>query len=228
MKAINMKAMLLAAGKGERMRPLTDSCPKPLQKVQGKTLIEHSIDRLKQAQFTELVINVSHLGHMIEDYLGDGSRYGVNIAYSRELQPLETGGGIARALPLLCEYAQAPFLLVNADVWCDFDLSRLRTALKPDHLVHLVLVENPDYKAKGDFALQGDKVAVLPAAERGFTYSGISVIDPQLFTRYPTAREKFPLLEPLLQAINNNEVGGEVYAGTWVDVGTVERLQALQ
>lgn len=231
--ASKMRAMILAAGKGERMRPLTDTCPKPLQKVKGKTLIEHSITKLKQAQFYELVINVSHLGHMIEDYLGDGSRYGVNIVYSREEQPLETGGGIARALPLLCADTDAPFLLVNADVWCDFDLLQLRTALKPDvlttrRLVHLVLVNNPDYKAKGDFALQGDKVMVLSAAEQGFTYSGISVVDPQLFKRYPTQREKFPLLEPLLQAINNNEVSGEIYNGNWVDVGTPERLLSLQ
>ena len=223
-----MKAMVLAAGKGERMRPLTDTCPKPLQKVKNKTLIEHSIAKLTQAQFRELVINVSHLGHMVEDYLGDGSRYGVNIVYSREEQPLETGGGIAKALPLLCADGEQPFLLVNSDVWCDLDLAPLVTALKPGKLAHLVLVNNPDFKARGDFALQGEKVVALTEGEAGFTYSGISIIHPQLFRRYPAHREKFPLLEPLLLAIKNNEVSGQLHEGTWVDVGTVERLRALQ
>jgi N-acetyl-alpha-D-muramate 1-phosphate uridylyltransferase len=224
----NMKVMILAAGKGERMRPLTDSCPKPLQRVKGKTLIEHTIEKLKRAKFSELVINISYLGNMIEEYLGDGSRCGVNIIYSREEQPLETGGGIARAMPLLCAEGEKPFLLVNADVWCDLDLALPAAALKPGKLAHLVLVANPAYKLTGDFALRDEKVAVLTDAESGFTYSGISVIHPQLFKRYPSNREKFPLLEPLLQAIKNDEVSGEIYDGTWVDVGTPERLLALQ
>lgn len=223
-----MKVMVLAAGKGERMRPLTDTCPKPLQKVKNKALIEHTIAKLKQAGFSELVINVSHLGKMIEAHLGDGSRYGVNIVYSYEEQPLETGGGIARAMPFLCAEGEAPFLLVNADVWCDFDLAALGAALKPDKLAHLVLVKNPAYKPKGDFALYGQAVRALTDGEAGFTYSGISVIHPQLFKRYPSDKDKFPLLDPLRQAINNHEVSGEVFRGTWVDVGTPERLLSLQ
>lgn len=222
------KAMILAAGKGERMRPLTDTCPKPLQKIKNKTLIEHVIEKLKQTGFHNLVINISHLGEMIEAHLGNGSRYGVSICYSREEQPLETGGGIARALPLLCAAGENPFLLVNSDVWCDFDFSLLNNVLEPGVLAHLVLVKNPDYKTKGDFALHGEKISVLGDGEQGFTYSGISVIHPQLFKRYPSAKEKFPLLDPLLQAIKNREVSGEIHHGTWVDVGTSERLRALQ
>jgi MurNAc alpha-1-phosphate uridylyltransferase len=223
-----MKVMVLAAGKGERMRPLTDTCPKPLQKVKNKTLIEHTIDKLKLAGFSELVINVSHLGKMIEAHLGDGSHYGVNIVYSREEQPLETGGGIARAMPFLCAQGELPFLLVNADVWCDLDLSLLVNRLKPGYLVHLVLVDNPEYKSRGDFTLRDNEVGLLNEGEPDFTYSGISVIHPQLFKRYPSDKEKFPLLDPLRQAIKHHEVSGEIFRGTWVDVGTPERLLGLQ
>jgi MurNAc alpha-1-phosphate uridylyltransferase len=222
------KAMILAAGKGERMRPLTDACPKPLLKIKGKALIEYTLANIKKAGISDCVINVSYLGHMIENHLGDGSRYGVNLVYSREEQPLETGGGIARAMPQLCAQGEAPFLLVNSDVWCDFDLAALGAALKPGKLAHLVLVKNPLYKPKGDFALSGESISALTDGETGLTYSGISVLHPQLFKRYPSDREKFPLLDPLRQAIRNNEVSGEAYNGTWVDVGTSERLLSLQ
>jgi len=221
------KAMVLAAGKGERMRPLTDTCPKPLLKVKNKALIEYSIEKLKRAGVVDLVINVSHLGNLIEDYLGDGSRYGTRIHYSREDQPLETGGGIARAMPLLCRDNHDPFLLVNADVWCDFDLSLLTTALKKSRLAHLVLVNNPAHNLKGDFALQEDLVKPLTSGKPGFTYSGIAVMDPQLFKRYQPDKEKFPLRDLLMQAIERNEVSGEIYQGSWVDVGTPERLRDL-
>jgi len=221
------KAMVLAAGKGERMRPLTDTCPKPLLKIKGKALIEYSIEKLKRADVVDLVINISHLGQMIQDYLGDGSRYGVNIRYSWEDQPLETGGGIAKAMPLLCRDNESPFLLVNSDVWCDLDVSSLTLALKKNSLAHLVLVKNPEHNIKGDFSLQDNLVKQLAEARQGFTYSGIAVIDPQLFKRYQPNREKFPLRDLLIQAIQQQEVSGEMYDGLWVDVGTPERLQSL-
>jgi len=221
------KAMVLAAGKGERMRPLTDTCPKPLLKIKGKALIEYSIEKLKRADVVDLVINISHFGQMIQDYLGDGSRYGVNIRYSWEDQPLETGGGIAKAMPLLCRDNEHPFLLVNSDVWCDLDLSLLTLALKKNRLAHLVLVKNPEHNVKGDFALQDNLVKQLTEASQGFTYSGIAVIDPQLFRRYQPNKEKFPLRDLLMQAIQQQEVSGEMYDGQWVDVGTPERLQSL-
>lgn len=223
------RAMILAAGKGERMRPLTDHCPKPLLRVHGKTLIEHAIDRVKAAGIHQLVINVSYLGEQIERHLGDGSALGVHIHYSREpMTPLETGGGIAKALSLLIQEGEEPFLLVNADVWCDYPLVQLQQALKHGQLAHLVLVTNPSHNSKGDFALgDNNRVQMLAKENTGHTFSGISVIHPQLFRRYAPAKEKFPLRDLLVQAIANREVSGEVYKGVWVDVGTPERLAAL-
>jgi len=221
------KAMILAAGKGERMRPLTDACPKPLLKVKGKPLIEYTLAKIKQAGIRECVINVCYLGQMIEDYLGDGSRYDMNIQYSREDQPLETGGGIARAMPLLCANVENPFMLVNSDVWCDFDLSSLTSILEKNHLAHLVLVKNPTHHPRGDFALYGNEVKPMTEGERSFTYSGIALIYPQLFKRYQPKKEKFPLRDLLLQAMLQHEVSGEIYQGDWVDVGTPERLREL-
>lgn len=227
MNARVTRAMILAAGKGERMRPLTDACPKPLLRVKGKALIEHTLAKIKQAGIRDCVINVSYLGRMIEDYLGDGSRYDLNIQYSREDQPLETGGGIARAMSLLCANDENPFVLVNSDVWCDFDLSSLTAILKQNHLAHLVLVKNPAHNPKGDFALHGNTVKQMVEGEQSFTYSGIAVIHPQLFKRYQPDKEKFPLRDLLLQAMLQHEVSGEIYPGDWVDVGTPERLQEL-
>lgn len=225
-----MKAMILAAGKGERMRPLTDTIPKPLLRVKNKTLIEHAIDRVKSADITDLVINVSYRGEQIEQHLGDGSSRGVHIVYSREPgEPLETGGGIAKALPLLARGGEAAFLLVNSDVWCDVALSALRATLKPGKLAHLLLVPNPAHNSKGDFFLDtGSTVRMLGEGESGLTYSGISVLHPQLFHRYAPAREKFPLREVLLPAMARGEITGECYRGAWVDVGTPERLASLQ
>lgn len=222
-----MKAMILAAGKGERMRPLTDNIPKPLLKVKGKTLIEHTLDHVRIAGIREVVINVSYLGHMIEHHLGDGSRYDMEIQYSREDEPLETGGGIAKAMPLLCDAGKNPFILVNADVWCDLDLSLLKNALSTGRLAHLVLVNNPGHNARGDFALQEGNVSVLSDKTQAYTYSGIAVIDPELFYLYQPKAHKFPLRNLLLEGIKKQQVSGELYTGVWADVGTPERLAAL-
>lgn len=222
-----MKAMILAAGKGERMRPLTDNIPKPLLKVKEKTLIEHALDHVRIAGIHEVVINVSYLGHMIERHLGDGSRYGLKIQYSREDEPLETGGGIAKAMPLLCDAGENPFLLVNSDVWCDLRLSSLKNVLSPGKLAHLVLVRNPDHNTQGDFGLREGDVSVLGNKAQAYTYSGIAIIDPGLFRRYQPVAKKFPLRDLLLAGIEKQQVSGELYTGVWVDVGTPERFAAL-
>jgi len=222
-----MKAMILAAGKGERMRPLTNNIPKPLLKIKGKTLIEYALDRVRTAGIHEVVINVSYLGHMIEHYLGDGSRYDLKIQYSREDEPLETGGGIAKAMPLLCDAGENPFMLVNSDVWCDLDLSLLKNVLRPGKLAHLILVKNPAHNPQGDFGLQAENVNLPGENMQSYTYSGLAVIDPNLFRLYQSQGDKFPLRDLLLQGIQKQQVSGELYNGIWVDVGTPERFAAL-
>lgn len=215
-----MKAMILAAGKGERLRPLTLHTPKPLVAVGGVPLIEHHIHALVRAGFSELVINHAWLGQQIEDYLGDGARFGVRIAYSAEGEPLETGGGIHRALPLL---GAAPFLLVNGDIWTDYDFADLRRA--PQGLAHLVLVDNPAHHPAGDFRLQ-DGRACPRGEQAGLTYSGIAVLDPALFAGcQPGAFKLAPLL---LEAMGRGQVSGEHFRGRWVDVGTHERLAEVE
>lgn len=218
-----MKAMILAAGLGTRMRPLTDHCPKPLLDVAGTPLIVRHIERLAAAGFHDIVINIAHLGHMIETVLGNGSRWGVSIRYSREVQPLETAGGIVNALPVL---GDKPFLLINGDIWCDYPLERLQSLQLPG-LAHLVLVDNPEHHRAGDFVLQGGKVH--PRGEQaGLTFSGLSVMHPRLFEDWrQRAGEAFPLREILLPAMAAGQVSGEHYAGYWLDVGTPQRLQQL-
>ena len=218
-----MKAMILAAGLGTRMRPLTDHCPKPLLDVAGKPLIVRHIERLAAAGFHHIVINIAHLGHMIEAALGNGEPWGVRIQYSRELQPLETAGGIVNALPLLGEEA---FLLINGDIWCDFPLENLRTQAFSG-LAYLVLVNNPEHHPAGDFVLSGGKVK--PRGEQtGLTFSGLSVMHPCLFSNWRARTgEAFPLREVLLPAMEANQVNGEHYGGYWLDVGTPQRLQQL-
>lgn len=222
-----MKAMILAAGKGERMRPLTEHTPKPLLQVRGKALIEYTVERLQAAGFTDLVVNVSYLGEQIESFLGDGSAHGVRIQYSRETEPLETGGGIAKALPLLTKDGEHPFVLINSDVWSDIELKHLKNAMKEEINAHLVLVKNPEHHLKGDFVL--DRGAAFPREEGklSFTYSGIAVIHPRLFRLYAPHMEKFPLLPLLLQAMSQRQVSAELHEGLWVDVGTPERLASL-
>lgn len=215
-----MRAMILAAGRGERLRPLTDAVPKPLIDVGGKPLILHHIERLRRAGITELVINVSWLGDRIEAALGDGRRLGVRIRYSREpCAPLETAGGIRQALPLL---GRAPFLVVSADVFTDFDPATL-AATEADALAHLVLVDNPPHHAGGDFALADGRV--LARGARRLTYSGIGRFRAELFAGLaPGVRALRPVLEASIAA---GRVTGEHHTGTWVDVGTPERLQLL-
>lgn len=213
-----MRAMILAAGRGERMRPLTDSLPKPLLPVAGKPLIVHHIERLARCGIRQLVINHAHLGEMIETCLGDGSAWGVEIQYSPEKKALETGGGILRALPLLGE---APFLVVNGDVWCDIDFSGLHLADRM--LAHLVLVSNPPHHPAGDFVLVGDRVEVDQGSR--LTFSGIGVYHPRLFAACQPGA--FPLAPVLQAAMTRGLVSGEHHRGLWVDVGTPQRLAAL-
>ncbi len=214
-----MRAMILAAGRGERMRPLTDRVPKPLLRAGGRALIEHQIDALARAGFAELVVNLGHLGARVRAALGDGSRYGVRILYSEEGErALETGGGILRALPLL---GPGPFVAVNADVWTDYPYDRL-TPPSP-HLAHLVLVDNPPHHPAGDFALVGGEVAAAGAAR--LTFSGIGVYRPELFAGHAPGR--FALAPLLRAAAARGQVSGERYGGRWMDVGTPERLAEL-
>ena len=220
-----MKAMILAAGRGERMRPLTDTCPKPLLEAGGKPLIVWHIERLAAAGIVNLVINHAYLGRMIEDALGDGARFGVRILYSPEGSALETAGGIARALPLL---GDAPFLVVNGDVFCDADFAGLRRAaeeLNPVRCAHLLLVPNPAHNPDGDFGLTPDGQVREDEGER-LTFSGLGAYHPALFTGVsPDAPAK---LAPLLRAaMTRNRVTGARLFGRWVDVGTPERLREL-
>lgn len=210
-----MKAMILAAGKGERMRPLTLTRPKPLIEVNGRPLIEHHIRALAAAGITELVINHAWLGDQLEAALGDGRRLGASIRFSAEGEPLETGGGIFRALPLL---GSSPFVLVNGDIRTDFDFGAL--ALPADCLAHLVLVDNPAHHPDGDFGLLEGRIS-LETAPR-FTYSGIAVLHPRLFAGCTAGA--FKLVDVLRPAIAAGRVSGERWPGRWVDVGTLERL----
>jgi len=215
-----MKAMVLAAGRGERMRPLTDCTPKPLLPVAGRPLIEYHIEALVKAGFKELVINHAHLGEQIEAALGNGQRWGIDILYSAESPAaLETGGGIFKALPLL---GDAPFVVINGDIWTDYDFSRLCNL---EHkLAHLILVDNPAHNPEGDFLLSNDGSCSEGRGER-LTFSGIGVYQPELFAGCQS--EAFPLAPILRSAMAQGRVSGEYYAGKWVDVGTPQRLDEL-
>lgn len=215
-----MRAMILAAGKGERMRPLTLTTPKPLIPVAGVPLIEYHLQALARAGITEVVINHAWLGEKIEAHLGAGERFNLQITYSRETQPLETGGGILQALKYL---GDEPFIVVNGDIYTEYDFS---TLLQPiNGLAHLVLVDNPAHHPEGDFTLVGQQVQ-LPETDPALTYSGIAVLHPQLFADSEVGTFK---LAPLLrQAIRQGAVSGEHFTGRWVDVGTVERLAEVE
>jgi len=218
--------MILAAGRGERMRPLTDRVPKSLIEVAGRPLIAHLIERLVRAGITDLVVNVSHLADMIERELGAGSRYGVRIAYSREEPVLETGGGIAYALPLL---GLEPFAVINSDIYSDFDFARLvsvsATLDTATARAHLVLVDNPPHHPTGDFSLSEGKVSAH--GPRRLTFSGIGVYAPALFASVPrgTRCQLAALLRPAM-ALGN--VSGEHHTGLWMDIGTPQRLARLE
>jgi MurNAc alpha-1-phosphate uridylyltransferase len=214
-----MKAMILAAGRGERMRPLTDRTPKPLLRIGGQTLIEHHIHALVRAGISELVINHAHLGERLVAALGDGAAYGAAIDWSPEPDgALETGGGIFNALSLLSD---DPFLVVNADIWTDFDFSGLPA--QPDGLAHLVLVNNPEHHPEGDFSLDGGQV--IQGGPVRLTFSGIGVYRRELFAG--CAAGAFPLAPLLRTAMDAGQVTGQHYAGSWFDIGTPDRLAAI-
>ena len=216
-----MKAMILAAGRGERMRPLTDAVPKVLLEVRGKSLIVWSIEALARSGVREIVINHAHLGHMIEAALRDGRRFGVAIRYSREAEPLETAGGIAQALHLL---GDSPFLVVNGDLFCDFDFSRLIGTALEQNLAHLILVANPPHHPQGDFALNGAQVA--ESGQSKLTFSGIGLYRPELFSGIRPG-SKGQIASLLRAAMARGLVYGEMHRGIWHDVGTPARLSAL-
>ena len=216
-----MKAMVLAAGRGERMRPLTDREPKPLLRVGGKRLIEYHLERLAAGGFRDVVINTAWLGDMIETALGGGERYGLSITYSHERpEALETGGGIFNALPLL---GSAPFLLVNGDVWTDIDFGALRRLPPRGSHAHLVLVPNPPQHMRGDFLLTDGYVSDGEGTR--YTYSGIGIYTSAMFAG--SSAGKYPLLPLLRQAIAAHALTGELHEGQWSDIGTIERLNAL-
>ncbi len=216
-----MKAMILAAGRGERMRPLTDRRPKPLLEVRGKPLIVYHIERLSAAGFDEIVVNIAHLGHLIPEALGDGSRWGVRLRYSDERHEgaLESAGGIVKALALLGE---APFLVVNGDVWTDYPFD---ADFDPgEALAHLVLVPNPEHNKEGDFGLERGR-ALSDAAEK-YTFSGIGYYSPRFFEGVPYGKRALGAL--LRRRMEEDTVTAEVYGGIWYDVGTPRRLAAVE
>jgi len=214
-----MKAMILAAGRGERMRPLTDETPKPLLEVGGKALIQYHIEALRDAGFRELVVNHAHLGKQIVERLGDGMRFGVHIDYSAEPEgALETGGGIKRALPLLGE---EPFLVVNGDIWTDYAYHKLYR--EPEGLAHLVLIDNPPHHPRGDFYINGERVTA--EGKRKLTFTGIGLYQPDLFADSPDGA--FPLAPLLRRAMQAGQVSGEYFQGRWLDIGTPQRLAEL-
>jgi len=216
-----VKAMVLAAGRGERMRPLTLVRPKPLLEAGGTPLIVHHLRALASAGFSDIVVNLSWLGEQIRTALGDGSRHGVRLHYSDEgPEPLETGGGIFRALPLL---GAGPFLVLNGDVWTDVDWAALRECLAPADLAHLVLVANPAHNPSGDFVLERGRIVETPGAR--FTFSGVGVYRAELFNGCSDGIFK---LAPLLRAAARaGRVSGELHTGAWLDIGTPERLAQL-
>lgn len=226
-----MKAMILAAGRGERMRPLTDHIPKPLLEVGGKPLIVWHIENLVRAGITDMVVNHAHLGAQIEAALGDGRRFGARIQYSPETRALETAGGIANALPLLDD---EPFAVINSDIYCDYDfahlLERAAAMQARGDAAHLVLVDNPPHHPNGDFALSGNRIYALPSSPFPLpallTFSGIGIYRPALFSHIP--RGGIAPLAPLLRAqIALGKISGEHHRGLWVDVGTPQRLAEL-
>ena len=215
-----MKAMILAAGRGERMRPLTDITPKPLLEVGGKRLIEYHLDSLAKAGVRDVVINLSWLGDQIRKVLGEGSRHGLSIHYVDEGPvALETGGGIFNALPLL---GDAPFLVLSADIWTDYPLAGCATKLAPGDTAHFVLVPNPDFHTRGDFGLEGSRV--IDHSER-HTYANIGLFRPEFFANCQPGR--FPLSPLMFEWIRRGRVSGELYPGRWHNVGTPKQLEQL-
>lgn len=215
-----MKAMILAAGRGERMRPLTDRHPKPLLKVDGKALIEWHIEALKEAGIKDILINTSWLGDQIPEYLGDGAYWGVELTFSHEPKALETAGGIRKALEF---FDGEPFIVVNGDVWTDFSYQGLLK--QPSKLAHIVMVPNPNHNPEGDFHLRDDGL-VIAEGDSKYTFSGVGVYRPEVFEDLPE-EEAYPLAPVLKELMVEAEVTGELFNGRWHDIGTPERLEAL-
>ncbi|MCF1427813.1 MAG: nucleotidyltransferase family protein [Shewanella sp.] len=220
-----MKAMILAAGRGERLRPLTDTCPKPLIKAAGKPLIEYHLENLARAGFTSVVINHAWLGHMLVQTLGDGSRWGLSICYSFEATALDTGGGIKLALPLLAPEGNEPFFVVNGDIFIDDLPSKSSLQLPAGALAKLFLVDNPPQHPDGDFSLQNGLVCES-CDQLKLTFAGMGVYHPALFSNSPTGAFGTPLL--LRREMPSGKIAGEHFTGFWCDVGTVERLAGLE
>ena len=221
-----MKAMIFAAGKGERMLPLTQDTPKPLLKINNKTLIEYHLEKLAKAGIKEVVINVAWMAEKIMQALGDGKRFGLNICYSREPNPLETAGAIRHAQALL---GSKPVLVVNADVFTDFDFSiLLNRELQAQESARLVMVPNPQHNVKGDYVLGNDGlIKQKDKSGANLTFAGISLINPAMVYDFPGKEINFPLRDVFALAISRNNLSGLLYSGMWSDVGTPERLQAL-
>ena len=227
--------MILAAGRGERMRPLTDNCPKPLLKVKGVPLIEYHIKNLVAAGIKDIVINCAWLGDQIVDYLGDGERFSANISYSEEASALETAGGIIKALPMLVEHEDDVFVVINGDIYCDYNLKNL-PQLTDEFNAHLLLVENPEHNPKGDFQLaKGMLVNPKSFQQETYTFSGIALYRKSFFKQYTTTEHdalmqltKIQPLAPMLRAgAEQNKVSASVITSAWTDVGTPERLAKL-
>lgn len=223
-----MKAMILAAGRGERMRPLTETTPKPLLEVGGKPLIVYHLEALSKAGVSEVIVNIAYLGEQIRAYLGDGSRWGLKITYSEEPEPLETAGALLQALPLL---GDSPFLLINGDVWTDFPLESLMNSSLDHSLGRLVFVNNPEHNPQGDFIVASKEnvpcVQHKDGVQQAYTFSGIGLFSPDIIQRYPDKRRIFPLREVFAYAIEQELLLGQVYAGQWWDIGTPQRLAEL-
>lgn len=221
-----MKAMLLAAGRGQRLKPITDNLPKPLIPVAGKPLITHHLKNLANAGITEIVINTAHLGEQIEQSLGNGHDFGVSIKYSKENPALETGGGIFNALPLL---GPGPFIVINADIYTDFPLHTLTTCNFP--LAHIILVGNPEHNLKGDYELDAENYIVPEMKQRtaentdNFTFSGIGIYRPELFQHCTPGIFRLPTV--FKSAIEQRQITGEIYQGLWSDIGTIDRWEQL-
>ena len=219
------KALIFAAGFGTRLAPLTNTVPKPLIPVCGKPLIEYHIEKLVQIGVTELVINSHWLADKLVDHIGDGSRFGAAVQWSHEAEILNTGGGMKNALPLL---GAAPFIVINADIWTEYNFARLcELRLQPGE-AHLVMVANPIEHPEGDFAIGAQGRLVADSQQATFTYAGIGLFTAEFISRYPAESAAFPLREPLQQAVADNRVAAELYKGAWQDVGTMDRLAALE
>lgn len=216
-----MRAMILAAGLGERMRPLTDDKPKPLLEIDGKPLLQYQIEKLVHAGIRDIVINHAVMGDQIEDFFGSGRQLGANIIYSAEGNtPLETGGGIFRALPFL---GDGPFIVSNADIWTDYSFQNLPKTLQG--LAHLILVNNPDHNLNGDFAIQDGYASNQSGDVARYTFSGIGLYRHELFRH--CSGGTFPLAPVIRRAVDQHQVTAEIYQGLWLDIGTPERLQTV-